>query len=1161
MIEQRGVRRRIAKTAEVVDGANQAVAEQVPPDAVHGDARRQRIAGRRDRLGEPEAHLSRIVVRTPVEGGQERPRHQVAPVRVAAPDEQGLIGRRFVDDARRAARHRHVALQQSVLRDRRPQLDQIFERAGQQVGAHELVQEDRLLVGQRVIAPGGDRFRQPPANQRREFLARRRRSVVRRVAAEQGTDRNDGLPRGRLRVVEQDAAGADGRAAVGAPGGPEALAAVLGVEDEHRGVILRRELDVGGEVLPEAGVPLRPAHRVLLRAVAQVVDAAAGNRVVLDDQLREAEVAAQHAEADEVAVDPEARRLDDAGVLVRQQVGVGAAGVDAGQQVVATPRDDELARAGGPGRAADAVADGRRVGLRIAQVPREVEMLAVESLARCQLRFPTGLDGLPRAREVGGIHVREGAPDGEHAARVALGRCLRGGSLILGGRRFGVTVRCCACRLRGRGVRRRTEHGQQLPAGLRRVAAPALGQRRSNLRLEVGQRVAVGREHGRVVNRALRRARAIQGAEERVVVPLADGVELVIVTARARHRQAEERLGGDVHLVVGPLDPVLPGIDGLVAMLDQPVVGGPEKRFVRPRIRVDARIGQQVAREVFADQPIVRHVGIERADQVVAVAPGQRDVRVAFAAVGLAVAEQVHPVARPPFAEVGRVQIAVDQIRPRRRRPVGGEARDLGRCRRQAAQVERQPPDERRAVGVAGRRESFGFKPGQEVAILHGRRPGRGADRRRLRRDDRLPGPVRGAARFQIERLRWIGSVGRGAGHRPGSAHFHPPGDGLDLAGLERAGRRHQDRPAVHPLHDGAVRRAAGHERRSRVSAFQHRLAAVEPETAEGRGDAGAVAGVTVVGEERADGGLEELRLLRRGRLDGRRLGHGQRGRPRERHRHGQYLLQEHLGPVESCQRGNVLPGRDGSKPPQTQKKRAFHAPLHGTPARKGSPDKEGPSAQPKLVLRLLTTPIAETFHPSLAPLLEPLTATLLQLAHLFTLLRRQNLQHVGAEPGPPDQRVRLERGDGGGQLPDPAFFHRLAAHRVPQFPPRFAHGLARLGGRFPRLIADPIDPFLLRITQIEPPEREQLGPARTSAGAGAEAAPLRLDGRRRLFLRRRRLADSREPALRQDHREPQGNDRAQNPLSCNVLSHRVLLPCRRASCAYRLAAGCDSSR
>ena len=183
----------------------------------------------------------------------------------------------------------------------------------------------------------------------------------------------------------------------------------------------------------------------------------------------------------------------------------------------------------------------------------------------------------------------------------------------------------------------------------------------------------------------------------------------------------------------------------------QPEVGGPDDRFVGPPVRVEARRRQQVAREMLPDQLVVRDVAVEGADEVVAVPPGERDVGVALAAVRLAVAEQVHPVARPALAEVWRVEVAVHQVGVRRWRPVAGEPRDLGRGRRQPPQIERQAADERRAVGVRGRGESRLLEPRQDEPVGRRRRPGLVIHGGRVRGLHRLPRPVRAPPLRQIE--------------------------------------------------------------------------------------------------------------------------------------------------------------------------------------------------------------------------------------------------------------------------------------------------------------------------------------------------------------------------------------------------------------------------
>ena len=222
-------------------------------------------------------------------------------------------------------------------------------------------------------------------------------------------------------------------------------------------------------------------------------------------------------------------------------------------------------------------------------------------------------------------------------------------------------------------------------------------------------------------------------------------------------------------------------------------------------------VRQQVAGQVLADQPVVRHVVVEGADQVVAVAPGERDVGIALAAVRLAVAEQVHPVARPALAEVGRFEIAVDQVGIGRRRVVSRETGDLGRRRGQPAQVERQAADERGAVRVRRRREPGLVEGGQDEPVDRRRRPGLVIDGGRLRRLHRLPGPVRAPALRQIERRGRdpAGPPRRRPGSPPATALPSRPSGSTPLSRPSASGpvRRHQHRPAVQTAAPAGSRR------------------------------------------------------------------------------------------------------------------------------------------------------------------------------------------------------------------------------------------------------------------------------------------------------------------------------------------------------------------
>ena len=131
---------------------------------------------------------------------------------------------------------------------------------------------------------------------------------------------------------------------------------------------------------------------------------------------------------------------------------------------------------------------------------------------------------------------------------------------------------------------------------------------------------------GRVVDVGAVVARTRQHAEQRVVVLRRDRVELVVVAAGTRHRQPEHRLAEHVDLVVDPVRVLRPRIDRRVLRLAEPPEPGRRERLVRPIRRIAPRLREQVARDVLGQELVERQVGVEGADDVIAIAPRVGDV-------------------------------------------------------------------------------------------------------------------------------------------------------------------------------------------------------------------------------------------------------------------------------------------------------------------------------------------------------------------------------------------------------------------------------------------------------------------------------------------------------------------------------------------------------
>ena len=181
------------------------------------------------------------------------------------------------------------------------------------------------------------------------------------------------------------------------------------------------------------------------------------------------------------------------------------------------------------------------------------------------------------------------------------------------------------------------------------------------------------------------------GAE---VFGLRDRVVLVRVALRAGHRRAHPDR-------VGRVDAVDHGRDAELLIARAALV-------LRHRVAVErrgdqlvlGRVRQQVACELFDGEAVVGLVGVERADDPVAVRPDAA-ARVARVAGAVGIAREVEPAAGPVLAEGRLREVVVDDLALRGAR----ETRQLGGRRRQAGEVEGRAADEQGLVGAGGEAE------------------------------------------------------------------------------------------------------------------------------------------------------------------------------------------------------------------------------------------------------------------------------------------------------------------------------------------------------------------------------------------------------------------------------------------------------------------------
>ena len=171
-----------------------------------------------------------------------------------------------------------------------------------------------------------------------------------------------------------------------------------------------------------------------------------------------------------------------------------------------------------------------------------------------------------------------------------------------------------------------------------------------------------------------RRLRTAEHASERVVVLLADGVELVIVAAHAAQRHAEEGGAHLAHLAVHEVMLHLQLVDGVDVHITQHDETG-RNEILTALLRRGGR--QQITRELLANEAIVGFVMVKGIHEVVAIPPRVFRKNFTFCADLLGITHEVQPVPRPTLAVSVRIQQAIHHALVRLWRVVRDKGGDL----------------------------------------------------------------------------------------------------------------------------------------------------------------------------------------------------------------------------------------------------------------------------------------------------------------------------------------------------------------------------------------------------------------------------------------------------------------------------------------------------
>ena len=160
----------------------------------------------------------------------------------------------------------------------------------------------------------------------------------------------------------------------------------------------------------------------------------------------------------------------------------------------------------------------------------------------------------------------------------------------------------------------------------------------------------------------------------------------MIVAARALHAEPEERVGRHVGHIGEHFGPLKLHV-ALVVFVD-PVAQehGGNQGIAVTRINL-------VPSQLLAHKSIIRFVGVERVDDVVAIAPRFGPEMIRAIAVGIRIAHEIEPEGCLPFAIARAGQKAVDQFAVGIRRGIFQERRHLFRRGWQAGEIQRYAPD------------------------------------------------------------------------------------------------------------------------------------------------------------------------------------------------------------------------------------------------------------------------------------------------------------------------------------------------------------------------------------------------------------------------------------------------------------------------------------
>ena len=121
----------------------------------------------------------------------------------------------------------------------------------------------------------------------------------------------------------------------------------------------------------------------------------------------------------------------------------------------------------------------------------------------------------------------------------------------------------------------------------------------------------------------------------------------MIVAACTGDGNAQKCLAEYIDHVVESIRLVLAGVDRRVNPFPQMPKPSPQNRLVPTKNRMHPRCLQQISRQMLDEELIIRHIGIQRPNDIVAIRLRRRDIFIELMTSRLRKTDQVEPMPRP----------------------------------------------------------------------------------------------------------------------------------------------------------------------------------------------------------------------------------------------------------------------------------------------------------------------------------------------------------------------------------------------------------------------------------------------------------------------------------------------------------------------------------